>query len=124
MFTGIIECEGIVKKIIHSENNLDIIIESDISSQLRVDQSVAHNGICLTVTKVENNTHQITAIAETLKITNLSSLMVGDTMNLERCMPANGRFDGHIVQGHIDTTAICEKIIDEGGSKKIFFSYQ
>lgn len=109
---------------ISSENsNVHLTIESNISNELKIDQSVSHNGVCLTVVKQEGDTHVVTAIKETMSITNLGDLEIGDHVNLERCMPANGRFDGHIVQGHVDCTAVCTDIKDENGSWKYFFQY-
>lgn len=124
MFTGIIECMGRVVGVNHENTNVHLVIESSISSELKIDQSVAHNGVCLTVVKHEGNSHVVTAIKETMDITNLKDLNVGDHVNLERCMPADGRFDGHIVQGHVDCTALCTKIIDENGSWKFYFKYE
>lgn len=116
MFTGIIETLGKVTELKKVGSNLNISVESSISNQLKKDQSVSHNGICLTVTHINNNIYTITAIEETLKKTNLKNLQIGDLINLERAMPANGRFDGHIVQGHIDTTATCINIESKNGS--------
>lgn len=123
MFTGIIESIGTVTAINHEDSNVHFSIESTISSELKVDQSVAHNGCCLTVTHVDKNTHQVTAINETLKKTNLQNLKVGHIVNLERCTIANGRFDGHIVQGHVDQTGICVNKKDENGSWIFDFEY-
>jgi riboflavin synthase len=116
MFTGIIEALGVVRSITTNGSNKDFCIESSISSQLHVDQSISHNGVCLTVTRVVNNQHWVTAIDETLKKSALSSLSVGSFVNLERCMVANGRFDGHIVQGHVDQVGICKRMADQQGS--------
>ncbi len=123
MFTGIIETIGEVVDIKKSGTNLDFTIKSSISHELKIDQSVAHNGICLTVTALADNTHQVTAIEETLLKTNLGQTQPGDKLNLERCMPANGRFDGHIVQGHVDQTATCSRIQENDGSWQIDFEY-
>ena len=123
MFTGIIETLGIVKNIQHDQSNIHFHIESTISNELKIDQSVAHNGVCLTVVEVNENQHVVTAIDETLKKTNLSHLQVGDIINLERCTQANGRFDGHIVQGHVDQTAVCIERIDQNGSWLFTFQY-
>ncbi len=106
MFTGIIETVGTVVEAINHEGNRQFKIQSLISSELKVDQSVSHDGVCLTVVKVEEQFHWVVAIDETLKKSNLSSVNVGDKLNLERCMQSNGRFDGHIVQGHVDQTGI------------------
>ena len=126
MFTGIIEEIGTLISIQKQGTNQIFEIESSISNQLKIDQSVAHNGVCLTVTEVEKdrNIHFVTAIEETLQKTDLGKWTTGSKLNLERCMPANGRFDGHIVQGHVDQTAICTKVIDENGSWRFYFEYE
>lgn len=126
MFTGIIEEIGTLISIHKEGTNQIFEIESTISNELKVDQSVAHNGVCLTVTKIEleKNRHFVTAIEETLQKTDLGKWKIGSKLNLERCMPANGRFDGHIVQGHVDQTAICTKISDENGSWRFYFEYE
>lgn len=116
MFTGIIESVGKVKEIKREGTNMAICVASSLSDQLKIDQSVAHNGVCLTVTKVEDGAHWVTAVDETLKKSNLGKIEVNGLMNLERCMKADGRFDGHIVQGHVDTTAEVLSIKDENGS--------
>lgn len=124
MFTGIIESLGEVVAISQQGTNLTFRVKSAISHELKVDQSVSHNGVCLTVVEISADTHCVTAIDETLRKTNLGSLQVGDLLNLERCMPANGRFDGHIVQGHVDQTGICTGISDEQGSWLFDFEYE
>ena len=106
MFTGIIETLGKVKSLQSEAGNLHLTVLSDISDELKIDQSVAHNGVCLTVVDLKPGEHTVTAIAETLNKTNLSKLQVGDWINLERCMPMNGSLEGHIVQVHVDQTAI------------------
>ncbi len=116
MFTGIIEQIGTITQLVASQSNLHITISAAFTSELKIDQSVAHNGICLTVVAINGNEYTVTAIEETLKKTNLGEAKVGDKVNLERCMPANGRFDGHIVQGHVDETATCQTVTDENGS--------
>ncbi|MEQ9467174.1 MAG: riboflavin synthase [Ekhidna sp.] len=116
MFTGIVETVGKVVEINHQGTNVDFVITSDISDELKIDQSVSHNGVCLTVTKVEAGKHWVTAIDETMKKSNLGQFEVGAQVNLERCMKADGRFDGHIVQGHVDTTAKVISIEDQNGS--------
>lgn len=116
MFTGIIETVGEVIKTERSGTNTDFLIKSAISDQLKTDQSVSHNGVCLTVTRVEAAAHWVTAIEETLQKSTLGSLTTGDKVNLERCMLNNGRFDGHIVQGHVDQTAVIKSIKDVNGS--------
>ena len=123
MFTGIIETIGKITSIEKENSNLHFTIESGISHELKVDQSVAHNGVCLTVVKCDEQSHTVTAIAETLSKTNLSSVQVGSKVNLERCMQMNGRLDGHIVQGHVDTKAKCIDITDEGGSWRFQFEH-
>jgi riboflavin synthase len=124
MFTGIIESLGIIKKIEQEATNIHFTIESSISNQLKIDQSIAHNGVCLTVIEQKNNTHKVTAIAETLQKSNLGSLKVGDSVNLERAMKSNARLDGHQVQGHVDQTGICIERADLNGSWHFRFKYQ
>lgn len=123
MFTGIIETLGVVKRLQSEQGNLHITIESSISSELKIDQSVAHNGVCLTVVALQGNTHTVTAIQETLLKTNLGNLAVGRLTNLERCMQMNGRLDGHIVQGHVDQTAECVDVKEQEGSWEYTFRY-
>lgn len=123
MFTGIIETLGEVSKIISEGTNYHFYIKAVITSELSIDQSVAHDGVCLTVVGIENDIYQVTAIDETLKKTNLKIWTVGKKVNLERCMPANGRFDGHIVQGHVDQIGKVERIMEEGGSWIFDFSF-
>jgi riboflavin synthase len=116
MFTGIIETVGELKEKNAEGTNLNFKFSSPISNELKVDQSVSHNGVCLTVTKVEEGSHWVTAVQETLEKTNLGSLKVDDQVNFERCMPANGRFDGHIVQGHVDGIAEVVSVKNQDGS--------
>jgi riboflavin synthase len=123
MFTGIIETLGKITNLKKDGDNLHISISSDISDQLKIDQSVAHNGVCLTVVELKPGEHTVTAIAETLLKTNLGELQPGDLVNLERCMQMNGRLDGHIVQGHADQTATCVKLIEREGSWEYTFQY-
>jgi len=123
MFTGIIETLGTVTAIESNGTNKSFHIESSITHELKIDQSVAHNGVCLTVVNINGNVYTVTAIDETLKRTNLGLLTVGDKINLERCLPANGRLDGHFVQGHVDLTAICTEVKDENGSWVFKFEY-
>jgi len=123
MFTGIIETLGIVKQVQESGANKTFTLEATFTNELKVDQSVAHNGVCLTVTGFTTDGYQVTAIAETLRRTNLGLLKAGDPVNLERCMVMNGRIDGHIVQGHVDQTAVCTSVKDEYGSWMFHFSY-
>ncbi|MEQ8714290.1 MAG: riboflavin synthase [Cyclobacteriaceae bacterium] len=123
MFTGIIEAIGEVESIDTEGTNKTFKISSEISNELKIDQSLAHNGVCLTVTSVNDGVHSVTAIEETLMKSNLGTLRVGDRLNLERCMASDGRFDGHIVQGHVDQTAICEGVEEKEGSWIYDFSY-
>ncbi len=123
MFTGIIESLGKIIAIEQDRSNFHFAIQSSISHELTVDQSVSHSGVCLTVTKVEGDVHFVTAIDETMKKTNLVDVAVGDFVNLERCMIANGRFDGHVVQGHVDQIGICTSVQDQNGSWLYMFEY-
>ena len=123
MFTGIIELMGKVVDIRKDQNNIHFTIESSFTNELKIDQSVAHNGCCLTVVEIAGNQFVVTAIQETLDKTNLGSWRVGTKVNLERCMIMNGRLDGHIVQGHVDTTGTCTHIEDQNGSWKYTFEY-
>jgi len=123
MFTGIIETLGKVEAIREEGTNKHFILSSPFTNELKIDQSVAHNGVCLTVVSIDGSNYTVTAIDETLNKTNLNSLKKGDTVNLERCMQANGRFDGHVVQGHVDQVGICEEVVDENGSWRFTFSY-
>ncbi|HEY9364656.1 MAG TPA: riboflavin synthase [Chitinophagaceae bacterium] len=124
MFTGIIENTGCITEVIINGANKSFWIESPISAELKIDQSVNHNGVCLTVEAINGNRHQVTAIKETLKKTNLESWKNGDMINLERSLQLNSRIDGHLVQGHVDTTAICLKKIQQQGSWEYTFSYK
>ncbi|MBK6521919.1 MAG: riboflavin synthase [Bacteroidia bacterium] len=124
MFTGIIETLAKVESIAKENSNVHFTFSSSITGELKIDQSVAHNGVCLTVVKIDGNKFTVTAIDETLKRTNLDELKIGDQVNLERCMPANGRFDGHIVQGHVDTTAVCKNVNDLKGSWEFEFEHE
>ena len=123
MFTGIIETMARLENIEKENTNIHFTFSSSITHELKIDQSVAHNGVCLTVVKINGNTYTLTAIDETLKRTNLGELKIGDRVNLERCMPANGRFDGHIVQGHVDQTGICTHVEERDGSWLFDFEY-
>ncbi len=123
MFTGIIETLGEVKKIRKEGENLHFEIGSSLAAELKVDQSVAHNGVCLTVVEVSPASYTVTAIKETLDKSNLYDLSVGDLVNLERAMIMGARLDGHIVQGHVDETAVCSKIEEEDGSWVFTFKY-
>lgn len=123
MFTGIIETLGRVTKIREENTNKHYTLTSTFTNELKIDQSVAHNGVCLTVVRIEGDAYTVTAIDETLQKTNLNNLKEGDIVNLERCMQANGRFDGHVVQGHVDQTAVCKSVEDENGSWVFTFQY-
>jgi riboflavin synthase len=124
MFTGIIEQIGEVRKIDQENQNIHFTIFADFVHELKIDQSVAHNGCCLTVVSIKEESYVVTAIQETLLRTNLADWQVGAKVNLERCLQYNGRLDGHIVQGHVDTIGICTSIEDQGGSWKFHFSYE
>ena len=124
MFTGIIENLAKVAKVEKSQSNLELYIESTLAGELKVDQSVAHNGVCLTVVEIfGDRTYRVTAIEETIDKTNLGDLTQGDSINLERCMTLGARLDGHIVQGHVDQIGICENIQEKDGSWIYTFSY-
>ncbi len=123
MFTGIVEDLGIVEQIKEEGSNKHFFVKSSISNTLKVDQSVSHNGVCLTVTQLESHGHWVTAIEETLNKSNLGKLNVGNSVNLERCMVADGRFDGHIVQGHVDQTGECTQIKEADGSWYFDFEF-
>jgi riboflavin synthase len=124
MFTGIIECTGNVIECRKDKKNLHITVKSPISPGLKPDQSVNHNGVCLTVVSIHDSSHTVTAVDETLQRSNLADLKTGDVINLERAMPLNGRFDGHLVQGHVDETAECISIEDEKGSWLYTFRFK
>ncbi|HNP48794.1 MAG TPA: riboflavin synthase [Bacteroidia bacterium] len=124
MFTGIIEKLGTVKNVQSDNSNLILTIASPFTSELKVDQSIAHNGVCLTVTSIDGDQYKVTAIDETLKRTNLGSLKSGDKINLERCMILGARLDGHIVQGHVDTVAEVTKIEEQNGSWLFYFRFK
>ncbi len=123
MFTGIIETLGTITETGTRGSNTTFWIESNLAPELRPDQSVAHDGVCLTVEAVQDGRHRVTAIAETLEKTALRSWQPGRIVNLERCLPANGRFDGHFVQGHVDTTGTCTKVRDRDGSREYTFRF-
>ena len=124
MFTGIVETIGKIVLLEKESGNLHITIESDFTNELKIDQSVAHNGVCLTVVSIENDHYTVTAINETLEKSNLGFLNEGDNVNLERAMKLGARLDGHMVQGHVDQTAICKAINEENGSWIFTFEYQ
>ena len=123
MFTGIIEEIGKIVRIEREQANLHLYVKSSFTNELKIDQSVAHNGVCLTVVAIDGDVYQVTAIAETLAKTHLGNLQVGDAVNLERGMLLNTRLDGHIVQGHIDQTGTCSAIQEEVGSTRFTFEY-
>lgn len=123
MFSGIIEEFATVTAIKRDRDNIDISLTCSFVDQLKIDQSVAHNGVCLTVVKIEGNEYVVTAMKETLVRSNLGELKTGDHVNIERSMMMNGRLDGHIVQGHVDQTAVCTDITDANGSKYFTFRY-
>ena len=124
MFTGIIEQLGEITAIHQEQENIHFTVKAEFTNELKIDQSVAHNGTCLTVVSITGNEYVVTAIQETLDKTNLGSWKIGTKVNLERCMQLNGRLDGHIVQGHVDTTASCKSIENQDGSWKFTFAYQ
>ena len=123
MFTGIIETLGKVEKLEKEGGNLNLTVSSGITSELKIDQSVSHNGVCLTVVSINGDSYTVTAIEETLNKTNLGDLKVGDTVNLERAMVLGARLDGHIVQGHVDQTAVCQSVAEQDGSWVYTFIY-
>ena len=123
MFTGIIEDLGIIEKLQKEGGNLNLTISSSITTELKIDQSIAHNGVCLTIVDIDNEKYTVTAIRETLDKTNLGILDKGDKVNLERAMRLGDRLDGHIVQGHVDQTGTCISVIEENGSWIYTFEY-
>ncbi len=126
MFTGIIEALGTITDVRSEAANVHFTVRSSFAAELKIDQSVAHDGVCLTVVAVDAvaGTHTVTAIHETLRVTNLGQWAVGRAVNLERCLAAGGRFDGHIVQGHVDATATCVLVEDQGGSWRYRFRHE
>lgn len=124
MFTGIIETLGKITHLKRDGGNLHLSISSTLTSELKVDQSVAHNGVCLTVVNINNDEYTVTAVEETLLKTNLNDLKVGSLVNLERAMILGSRLDGHIVQGHVDTTATCTRVEERDGSWYFTFAYE
>ncbi len=123
MFTGIVETTAEVVEIIPEGTNLTFRLQTPLASELKIDQSVSHNGVCLTVTNLQADTYTVTAVDETLRKTNLGQWKIGTKVNIERCMPAHGRFDGHIVQGHVDQTGVCTHVQDMDGSWLFDFEY-
>src|SRR5687768_7365326 len=123
MFTGIIETTGLVKDIIINGLNRTFWIESSLSPEFKVDQSVSHNGVCLTIEEIKGSLHKVTAIDETLQKTTLGSWIAGSLVNIERCLPLNGRLDGHFVQGHVDATGTCINRTEKNGSWEFEFEF-
>ena len=123
MFTGIIECLAKVKKVEKEKGNLNLSLESSITKELKVDQSLCHNGVCLTVVGIEDDVYTVTVIEESLNRSNLGKLIPGDLVNIERSMSVNSRFDGHIVQGHVDEVAICSEVQETNGSWRYLFKH-
>lgn len=123
MFTGIIEALGTVQRIETDRSNRHFTVESAISGELKIDQSLSHDGVCLTVVGLSPGTHTVTAVEETLLRSNLGHWQPGSLVNLERCLPMGGRLDGHIVQGHVDTVATCVEVLETGGSWRYTFRY-
>ena len=124
MFTGIIETLGVITDLKKEKNNLHITVKSNITNELKIDQSVAHNGVCLTVVAIDGDSYVVTAIKETIDKTNIGDLKIGDDVNIERAMKLGDRLDGHIVQGHVDETGICTNIQNEKGSTVFTFHYE
>ena len=124
MFSGIVETTGTVVAATREQGNLQLTLRCPFTDELRIDQSVAHNGVCLTVVAIDGDTYQVTAIQETLDRSNLGLLKPGDLVNLERSMRLDGRLDGHIVQGHVDTTAVCTEVTEPDGSHYFKFEYE
>lgn len=124
MFSGIVEDKARVTGIEHEQDNVHFTLTCSFVDELSIDQSVAHNGVCLTVVRIEGDNYTVTAMRETLDCTNLGLLQVGDEVNVERSMLMNGRLDGHIVQGHVDRTAVCSDVQDQEGSFQFTFRYE
>lgn len=124
MFSGIVETTGTVVAATREQGNLQLTLRCPFTDELRIDQSIAHNGVCLTVVAIDGDTYQVTAIQETLDRSNLGLLKPGDLVNLERSMRLDGRLDGHIVQGHVDTTAVCTEVKEADGSHYFKFEYE
>ena len=124
MFTGIIENLSEIKEINKEGDNLSISLKSEITNELKIDQSLSHNGVCLTVVDINNNIYKVTAIKETILKSSIKDWKIGDIINIERAMKLGDRLDGHMVQGHVDQTAICTKISEENGSWYFYFEYQ
>tara|TARA_B100000941_G_C28484376_1_gene544124 strand:- start:1093 stop:1677 length:585 start_codon:yes stop_codon:yes gene_type:complete len=123
MFTGIIECLATVKKIEKEKGNLNLSLKSSITKELKIDQSLCHNGVCLTIVGIEDDVYTVTVIEESLNRSNLGRLIPGDIVNIERSMSASSRFDGHIVQGHVDEVAVCSEVQETNGSWRYVFKH-
>ncbi|MFY0644411.1 MAG: riboflavin synthase [Bacteroidia bacterium] len=124
MFSGIVEGMSSVLKIEHDGSNMHFLFSTEIADELKVDQSIAHNGVCLTITSLNKDSYSVTAIDETLKLSNLGNLKVGDKVNTERCLRLSDRLDGHIVQGHVDGTGTVKSLEDKDGSWSITIEHQ
>lgn len=123
MFTGIIECMATVVKVEKNKGNLDISLKSEITNELKIDQSLCHNGVCLTVVDIHDDVYTVNVISESIERSNFSEIIPGDIINIERSMSVNSRFDGHIVQGHVDEVAICTEVSETDGSWKYVFEH-
>ena len=123
MFTGIIECMATVVKVEKNQGNLDISLKSGITNELKIDQSLCHNGVCLTVVDIDNDVYTVNVISESIERSNFGEIIPGDTVNIERSMSVNSRFDGHIVQGHVDEVAVCTEVKETDGSWKYVFKH-
>ena len=123
MFTGIIECMATVVKVEKNKGNLDISLKSGITKELKIDQSLCHNGVCLTVVDIDNDVYTVNVISESIERSNFGEIITGDTVNIERSMSVNSRFDGHIVQGHVDEVAVCTQVSETDGSWKYVFKH-
>ena len=123
MFTGIIECMATVVKVEKNKGNLDISLKSSITNELKIDQSLCHNGVCLTVVDIDNDVYTVNVISESIERSNFDEIIPGDTVNIERSMSVNSRFDGHIVQGHVDEVAVCTEVKETDGSWKYVFKH-
>ena len=123
MFTGIIECMATVVKVEKNKGNLDISLKSGITNELKIDQSLCHNGVCLTVVDIDNDVYTVNVISESIERSNFGEIIPGDNVNIERSMSVNSRFDGHIVQGHVDEVAVCTEVKETDGSWKYVFKH-
>ena len=123
MFTGIIECIATVVKVEKNKGNLDISLKSGITKELKIDQSLCHNGVCLTVVNIDNDIYTVNVISESIERSNFGEIITGDTVNIERSMSVNSRFDGHIVQGHVAEVAVCTQVSETDGSWKYVFKH-